>query len=90
MERGRPRPQQRTYDRQFSKMSNDFAIWKLLRPRTGALRFHSENTALISFRGPPRSPRLCVNLKFPVCAFYPRSSVIVCAIYLNVQIRFGW
>src|SRR5580700_1197757 len=37
-ERGRPRPQQRTYDRQFSKSSNDLAIWKLLRPRTGALR----------------------------------------------------
>jgi hypothetical protein len=45
-ERGRPRPQQRTYNRQFSKMSNDLAIVKLLRPRTGALRFQFENTWL--------------------------------------------
>jgi hypothetical protein len=43
-ERGRPRPQQRTYDRQFSKIPNDLATWKSLRPRTGALRFHFENT----------------------------------------------
>src|ERR1035441_1451623 len=38
MERGRPRPQQRTCDRRFSRISSGMAIGTLLRPRTGALR----------------------------------------------------
>src|SRR5580700_8766544 len=69
-ERGRPRPQQRTYDRQFSRTSNDLAIGQPPRPRTGALRFHFENTlqgventnnAKSFLREPLPPPRLCVN-----------------------------